>query len=485
MKIRIMLTVLSGLWLLPVGLAVEEPKVQLLEKTAPWGVTVERESFYTKGGEKVLHGIYEMLTDDGGNQIRGNYIDGEPDGPYVLYYEGLGTKQSEDLYAKGDRVGKSRTWDTKGNLLFEGAWKDGEPWDGWFEFKNSSTKGAYHQRGESWEITQWKNGKKVPGSTREVTVKWRDWVPGKLPNPDLFCRWHWAQFSDPKDYPFITEMPSYGDVPFLIERCAKKEPHYEIAWEQLMALTRVGFGNPWLQKENELRDASAQWREWWEEVGRNRPELRKTRGVRDQAAWDMIRGGRDLPLPDVAVVIPEAYELTVHFRTGDYGVKTETITIKRTGEGAELIRSLSARRDGPVTEERWLPFDSDDADRVLRAIGYLSDNPWLINDEKKIEREYWEAEKLGEKSLESNGKRLQIGRESYGQLYHPVTEFELRDSDGKLWWNADVDDWSGGNPERFNHSHQAAPGVVFPFLARIFPESERRENGKGRGWMGK
>lgn len=220
-----------------------------------------------------------------------------------------------------------------------------------------------------------KDGKKVKGSKRTVKVEWRDWKPGSLPDHGLFCRWSWSQFMRRGDYPYLNTMPSYRDVPFLIGRCAKKEEHYQVDWEQLMALTRVSFGNPWLQKDEERKVGSDHWREWWKDVGRHRPELRRKRGVRDQAAWDMVRGGRDLPVPKLAVVIPETYALTANFSSGDYGgVTSETLTIKRSQGEAELVRSFSTLRDGPVTEERWLPFGPEEADRVVRAIGTWSTN---------------------------------------------------------------------------------------------------------------
>jgi len=148
-----------------------------------------------------------------------------------------------------------------------------------------------------------------------------------------------------------------------------------------------------------------------------------------------------------------------------------------------MIRSFSTRRDGPVTEERWLPFGVKDADRVVRALGCLIDRPWLLNDEADIEKRYWAAEKKD--GIESLGMLCDAklkGRESYGTPYSPDVDFDLRDGAGKLWWNADPDHWHGENPERFNKSQQPVPGTVFPFLSALYPESARKNETGKPGW---
>lgn len=487
-KLRVIWIVMGLLLAIPTMHAGEKPDLQVREVKTPWGIVIERVSYTMKDGKEIQQGADEIFSDDGKIQIRSNYANGEPDGLYQIFYDGIGTKQTETNYVNGNETGPSRTWAPDGKLLFEGTWKDGRKWDGWFDYESTSGSGIYHHREESWKIDRWQDGKKVRSSTREVKAAWRDWEAGSLPDVHYYCRWSWSQFTKPQDYPYLTTMPPYREVPYLIERCAGKEPNYEVAWEQLMALTRVSFGDPWLQSDDERKAAAEQWRKWWKDVGQHRPDLRKTRGLHDKAAWEMVRADRDLPLPKLAVVIPETYKLTARFSSGDYdGVTSETVTIERNRDSAELIRRFSTRRDGPVTEERWLPFGPEEADRVVRAIGYLVDQPWLLNDEKEIERRFWAAEKIDPKRQTTGTPtdEKQKGRESYGRPYYPDAGYELRDGDGKLWCNADPDDWSGGNPERFNHSQQAAPGVVFPFLAITYPESVRRKNDGERGWGGK
>lgn len=480
MRRFVALIVILEIFCLAVGVAEDVPPLKLREVKTPWGVRVGRESYYVKDCEEFLHGPNELYSDRGGLEIAHHYAHGREDGFQRSFYDGIGVKMQESFFKAGVQQGLSRTWTPEGEVLFEGTWKDGEEWEGWFDRQASGGNGNFHSHTESWRIRQWKAGEMVEGSEKVVSCKWRSWVPGSLPDHKFFTRWRSSRFSR-TDYPYINTMPPYEKVPFLIEKISKKGKSFQVAVDQLEALTRVQFGNSWQQSEQDLSEAAGKWRAWWKEVGRHRPEERTQRGVRDAKAWDLVRGGRKLPLPKRAVVIPSSYVMTVSFGTGDYAaVTSELLTIRRNGEGAELTREYARRRDDPAIKERWLPFSVEEADRVVRALGYLIDQPWLINDEEKIERLYWESEK---KQSKKGVKQEKIaGRESYPELYYPGGGFELLDGTGKVWWNSDVDSWYGGNPERFNKTLGDVPGTVFPFLAKRYPESERRENGKERGW---
>lgn len=460
------------------------PAIQVRERVAPWGTVVDRMEYYPKNGGKVEHGTTESFSPDGAIWRRGTFAHGKTHGTYVLFYDGIAAKQTEMSYVAGVEHGPTRTWTPDGTLLFEGTWKDGRKWDGWFDQGSTSSSGVFHRKEESWKIARWKDGKKVRGSNRLVESSWRTWTPGKLPDQKMFIRWNWPQFEDQSAYPYMNRMPVYQDIPLLIACVEKKGDGFQEASDQLEALTRMRFGNPSIQSDGEGVAASAKWREWWEEVGKHRPGQQNQRGVRDAEAWDLVRNGRNLPIPEEPLVIPERYVLKVSFRAGDYdAVTSETLTIQRSDDGAELIRSFSTRRDGPVTEERWLPFGIKDADRVVRALGYLIDRPWLLNDEAEIEKRYWASEKdhKGESMGTWCDNKLK-GRESYGTPYYPNVDFELRDAEDKLWWNADPDHWYGANPERFNRAHHPVPGTVFPFLAALHPESVRWNETVKQGW---
>ena len=470
----------AAVFVFPLAGAQEDvPPLKVDELTTPWGVTVQRESYYLKDGERVFHGPNELYSERGDLVISHHYAHDREDGFQRSFFEGLGVKMQETFFKAGVEQGVSRTWTPDGEILFEGTWKDGKEWDGWFDKGASGGQGNYHAHSESWTIRQWKEGKLVEGSKKEVGCEWRSWVPGTLPDHKLFTRWRWQRFGR-TNYPYLDKMPPYDKVPFLIETIAKKGESYQVAMDQLEALTRVQYGNPWLQNQEKLDEVSGKWRTWWKEVGMHRVEERKKRGERDAKAWELVRGGRKPAMPESPIVIPSSYVMFVSFGTGDYqAVTSEILTIRRNGEGAELVRKVGRRRDGPFVEERWLPFSVEEADRIVRALGYLIDQPWLLNDEEKIERLYWESEKKSKKGGEPN--KIE-GRESFPELYYPGVSFELLDGNGKVWWNSDVDSWYGGNPERFNKTHDGIGSVVFPFLVREFPESGRRENGEEKGW---
>ncbi len=298
---------------LPVGAAEGVPPVQARERLAPWGTVVERASYYVKNGKEVEHGVEESFSPDGTIASRIRYAHGKEDGISEFFYDGIGTKQTEMSYVAGVEDGPFRTWTPDGKLLFEGIWKNGEMQDGWFEQGSTSSRGGYHRNGETWKIVQWKDGKEVPGSNRVAEASWRTWTPGKLPDQKMFIRWRWPLFAEQSTYPFMDRMPVYQDVPFLIKCFEKKGEGYKEASDQLQALTRMQFGNPWLQTDPERTAATAKWRAWWEDVGRHRPEWLTQRGVRDAEAWDLARRGRNLPMPEEPLVIPETYVLKVQF----------------------------------------------------------------------------------------------------------------------------------------------------------------------------
>ena len=472
---------------MPMRAAEKEPVIQVRERISPWGIVVSRARFYLKGEEEMLHGLQESFGDDGTIVSRYQYAHDQEHGLCELFYEGIGVKQAEWNYANGDEHGWQRYWDPSGKLLFEGFCREGKRHSGWFEVKNISSSGIFDQCKETWTIQKWENGKKVLGSTRKVEASWSRWKPGRLPDLKHFIRWQWTSYEVESDYPFLDHMPDYQNVPLLIDFLERKHAKRWIVEHQLRALTRADFTDLRGPKGEKGATAVEQWRAWWQEAGKHRPQWQAQRGVRDADAWKLAQRDRNLPLPEAPIVIPEEYELTVNFSSGDYGgVISETLLIKRKADGAELIRRFSMRTGEQPKEERWHPFDAKDADRIVRAIGYLVDQPWLINDEADIEKRYGEAKEKDptQESPGDLGDSIIRGRESYGEPYYPSTSYELRDAKGRLWWNADPDHWFGGNPYRFHETHLPVSGVVFPFLAKLYPEATRA-NEKGQAGWGK
>jgi len=113
--------VVGALLVFPARLAGEEvTDLQVRGVETPWGTVTERMSYYLRDGKVVQHGLDEMFSKDGGIQIRARYAHGEPDGLYQIFYDGIGTKQTETVYVAGVEDGPSRTMGPDGKLLFEG-----------------------------------------------------------------------------------------------------------------------------------------------------------------------------------------------------------------------------------------------------------------------------------------------------------------------------------------------------------------------------
>ncbi len=189
-------------------------------------------------------------------------------------------------------------------------------------------------------------------------------------------------------------------------------------------------------------------------------------------------------MPQAPIALPDEYVIDLGFRSGDYGgVVEEKITLKRSAGGASLVRVFSTKTEGPKTVERWQPFTVADADRTARAIAYLIDHPWFLNDEKAINRRFWEEQKTtkGKSATAGPIKEEKIkGRETF-LLYHPSAYFEMRDGDGTVWWNDDPWSWRGANEDRYNWAAQPVLSSVYPFVVAQFPESQRSGKGKA-GW---
>lgn len=484
---RSLVVIALSLWIAsPFGLgepALKEPKIQTKETRAPWGVVLDRKEFYLKDDKKVLHGVEEFYSDDGAILYRTRNRHGKGNGVQEFFYED-GKKETTVEYVDDIEHGLSQTFARDGTVLFEGRWKDGSPWNGWFSFESDSSSGSRHDHKATWKIEQFKNGKKVDGSDREVSQEYRTWEPGQRPKPELFARWDRSQFAPRTDYPFLDVPPPFEKIPFMISWMAEEKGDSLTAYRQLSSLSRMDFGRPDFHRGKEKGEAIAHLRTWWEQVGKHLPALEEKRGVRDQAAWDLVQGDRNLPLPASPIVLPTTFKLEVSYGSGDYdGITSETITIARTKNGATLRRQFAHHRNARPTVQEWHPFSIEEAERVTRAMAYLIDHPWLLNDEQQIEKEFWTEKKQDQEAdvFEDLNTSLIPGRESFKGPYYPNAHLELRDEKGQLWWNADPTHWWGGNPDRFNRANQAAESTVYPFLTMRYPESKMAK-GEEAGW---
>ncbi|BDS08980.1 hypothetical protein NT6N_40200 [Oceaniferula spumae] len=473
---------LISLILTPLLLA-EELKIHTYKRTSPWGQTVHQYSYYLKDGVQIQHGDELMFSDDGNLDLKISYQHDEPHGLTSTYYKRIQQKASESTYVRGDLHGPERQWSAEGKLLFECEWKNGDPWNGRAASKSASGTGTI-ESSESWTTYLYKNGKKVPNSEKVFTSKYRHQIPSQRPNINAYLRWNWRSYLTKSKYPHVDQLPSYAKVPFLIDWCAKRGDSAGIAHSQLVALTRVDWGAT-NSSEKKSREAEVlAWKQWWQNTGQHRRQLRETKGKRDPEAWKLVAGKRALKMPATSIVIPEEYELQLTYSSGDYGsVIDETITLKRTKNDASLVRVYSTLRDGPKTTQTWLPFSIEEADQITRAIGYLIDHPWLGNDEEAINRRFWEEQKKTAEKPTSSVKVQKIkGRESF-HIYYANATLTLKDKQGNVWWNDDPSHWHGGNEERYNHAAEPLSSTVYPFVVSRYPENTQWTEKDPHGWQ--
>ena len=149
------------------------------------------------------------------------------------------------------------------------------------------------------------------------------------------------------------------------------------------------------------------------------------------------------------------------------------------------MRVFFTLRDGPETTQTWLPFSKEEADRFTRSIGYLIDHPWLLNDEKSINRRFWKKQQETRKKEASGPLALTgeiRGRESY-HVYYAGSTIALKDSKGEIWWNDDPWSWYGSNESRYNDADQPFLSTVYPYMASHYPENKLHTKKDTSGWM--
>jgi len=167
----------------------------------------------------------------------------------------------------------------------------------------------------------------------------------------------------------------------------------------------------------------------------------------------------------------------------------------RNGQVLTSATYKHGQRHGPMKSYyQWINKLSYEADTIARAIGHIVDQPWLVNDEVEINKEFYREKRQRErKHAEREDAKEDFkgvpfvkpqslpGRESFG-LYYPSADYELRDSDDNLWWNANPTSWHGTNDDRYNKTTMPfGVGSVYPFFVSQYPES-KRSDGKSAGW---
>jgi hypothetical protein len=278
-------------------------------------------------------------------------------------------------------------------------------------------------------------------------------------------RWNRYSYDIASSYPYLKELPEWSKIPILLEWIGKDsaDAGTDVAYSQLVALSRVDFGHPKRPPAGGLpvetteyhkTQRSNAWTRWWESVGKSYEDGLRTRGRQNIEAWKLVSRDNSQSLPAYKVTIPDGWVLRATYRAGDYfGVQTESLTLRRAKEKATLIRALRKSTNGKLEWEQWQPLTLEQADNFAFAMAYAIDSPWLLQP----------------KPSDGPVKNLE-GRNL--APYYPSFRFELADQDGNIWWNDDPWHWHGAKSAEENFMNAGGNlGSVCLLLWRTFPDA--------------
>ena len=326
-------------------IAFGDPEIHIFEERTPGGILTERYSFYLKGAEKIKHGDSIQYFDDGRPQAITEYSHGKKDGKVTTFYKRIERKDVEFAYKNGVRHGMSRWWSPKGELLFECEYRDGKPWRG-RDSTGSTWSIGLISTSVSFGTIEYRQGERLPNTEKSFTVKFQTQYRDDLPDVRTYLRWFRYSYEIESDYPHLKELPPYEKVPFLIEWCANKGSASSVAHSQLIALTRVDFGNMSGDDETERAKEIERWKHWWQNSGKDRL-IKNENAVLDREAWQLVARNRNLDVPADPILIPDEYTIEWNFRSGDYGgIVKENLTLTRTENRASLVRTFSTKTGG-------------------------------------------------------------------------------------------------------------------------------------------
>jgi hypothetical protein len=283
--------------------------------------------------------------------------------------------------------------------------------------------------------------------------------------PEGPLRWDRYSYEIASLYPYLKELPEWSKIPTLLEWISKDshDAGTEVAYSQLVALSRADFGHPKRPPAGGLpvetvdyykTQRNDAWLRWWKSVGKSYEDGLRARGRQNPEAWKLVTRDGSQTLPAYKVTIPEGWVLKSTYRAGDYsGVQTESLTLRRSKERATLIRALRKRTEGQLEWEQWQPLTLEQADDFAFAVAYAIDNPWLLQSKRSAGLV---------QSLE--GRNLTV--------YYPSFRYELADQDGNIWWNDDPRHWRGAKNMEGNFMNAAGNlGSVCLLLWRTFPDA--------------
>ncbi len=149
------------------------------------GYPLSRET-YSHG---VLHGIRQILFEDGHVYEATTWVDGLREGPYIRYFIS-GTKQVESAYHKDELHGRFREWGSDGGLILDGTYDNGTRVGTWkvryLDAGNLKSTIIYDNHG----IVQ---NRAEADSIESLRIKYYEDQKGRFDDPELYI-------NDPESY---------------------------------------------------------------------------------------------------------------------------------------------------------------------------------------------------------------------------------------------------------------------------------------------
>lgn len=423
------------------------------------------EAYTREDGTVVKQGIYRAWNEQGRLREEAHYNDGKFHGTVITFYPN-GRKASERMFDDGVEHGVSTEWTRDGLIIAHGTNEHGSHRNGSFVVTSTYSVRFPGDEDIHFYVSEFQNGVAAKGEPKEIFDDGTKWKPAYALDERRLLRWFRYPYEIQSKYPYLKSLPQWSEIPTLFKwiNSDEKETGVDVAYSQLVALSRADFGNPSRpriggldsQASNYYRTQYDQlWKQWWETVGKSYQERLAAHGRQNEKAWRLITREQQRPLPDYKITIPDEWVFKSYYRAGDYGgVQTESITLCRTKNAAILVRAWRKETRGELQWEQWKSMTLEQADDFAFALGYAIDHPWVL--------------KSNEPKEQSARQKLE-GREL--TTYHPKFDYEFGDLNGNLWWNDDPSSWHGA--ERTEDNFLNAPGNLGPvciLLWRTFPE---------------
>src|SRR5438552_2359177 len=314
-----------------IPLQAQERPVALHTNSYYFGPVKEEFTAYTgDDGKLVKHGQYRDWAEDGSLWHDIEYRDDQPHGATVTFYPN-GRKASETFYVDGKWHGLETVWNRNGEIVARGTNRHGANWDGTFVNERRYSVRSRWDEDIRFYVSEYRNGIRKTGEAREVFDDGSKWKPPPQPiNYRRLLRWFRYSYEIDSSYPYLGQLPPWSEIPTLLEwvNSNRSDAGVEVAYSQLVALSRADFGHPQHPPGGGLpaetvsyyrSQRSDAWAEWWKSVGKPYGERLRTRGQQHPQAWKLVSRDNRYPLPEYKVAIPDEWVFTTSYRAGDYG----------------------------------------------------------------------------------------------------------------------------------------------------------------------